>query len=125
MSDQLDDLARELIQNSVWAAAPVDVEPEVRLSSWRVYAVRGQRHFVGYNLILREGRVSSAIQFFDPKTRRGVTRSGRVYELVGSSGWDPDADWVFGVWLQAQGLSRKDAVEVPPEEFLGSDANQG
>lgn len=119
MSDKIDDLAREMIRNSVWAAAPVEEEPEVRLSKWQVYAVGGGRHFVGYNTTLGEGRVSSVIQSFDRQTRRGVTASGRVYELVGPPGHDPDAEWVFRTWLRIQGLSRNDAVPVPPEEFLG------
>lgn len=109
---------REMITNSVWETAPVEDEPEVRLARWQVYAVGEGRHFVGYNLSWQEGRVSTAIQTFDPATRRGTTASGRVYELVGPPGPDSDGEWVFSLWLKGQGLSRDDAVPVPPSEFL-------
>lgn len=115
---KLQKLAREMIRKSVWPVASVDEEPEVRLTRWQVYAVGAERHFVGYNQSLGEGRVSTAIQAFDPETRRGVTASGRVYELVGPPGRDPDGEWVFGIWLKAQRLSRDDVALVPPEEFL-------
>jgi hypothetical protein len=111
-------LARQLILNSVWAVAPVEEEPELQLARWRVYAVGHGRHFVGYNVTHREGRVSTAITSFDPETRRGVTASGRVYELIGAPGYDSHGDYVFGIWLRRQGLTREDAVVVPVDEFL-------
>jgi hypothetical protein len=86
---------------NIWSATPVDEVPELRLRDWSVYECKGAgtRHFVGYNMTECEGRVSSAIQQFDPATRRGVTESGRVYELVGQPGHDADADYVWQRWL--------------------------
>ncbi len=54
---------------SIWAATPIDETPELELDRWRVFeSSAGERHFVGYNLTENEGRVSSAIQSFDPHT---------------------------------------------------------
>ena len=110
--------AREMIRASVWASASIRDEPEVKLIRWQVYALPGGRHFVGYNVGRREGRVSTAIRRFDSTTRRGITASGRVYELIGPPDRDADGEWVFGLWLMAQNLSAQDAVVLPPHEFL-------
>ena len=83
----------------IWATAPITREPEVRLSNWQIVEIdAGTWHFVGFNIRLREGRVSSAIVTFDPEARTGVTRSGRVYKLEGEPGTDPDADWTWAGW---------------------------
>lgn len=86
---------------NIWSATPVNEVPELRLCDWCVYECKGAktRHFVGYRLTEREGRVSSAIRQFDAATRRGVTESGRVYELVGRPGHDADAAYVWRRWL--------------------------
>lgn len=92
----------ELTIGAIWGVAPVAEEPEIRLYNWSIRAVLPERtrHFVGWNRASREGRVSSAIVTFDPATRRGVTERGRVYELVGPPGTHPDAEYVWGRWLQ-------------------------
>lgn len=82
----------------LYVPLPVYVDPEIRLASWRVYALpNGDHHFVGWNLD-GEGRVSSKIVSFDPTTRIGITRSGRAYELVGDPGNDSDALYTWGAW---------------------------
>jgi len=87
------------ISGGIWKTSPVSETPELELSSWRVMQTEtGERHFVGYNLTEGEGRVSSAIQTFDKDTMRGVTRTGRVYQLVGSPGFNSDAMYVWGRW---------------------------
>lgn len=87
----------------VWATASVENVPEIRLASWRVFESNlGERHLVGYNLTLREGRVTSQVTSFDAKQKRAVTESGRVYELVGQAGWNSDADYVWNVWKSHQ-----------------------
>jgi hypothetical protein len=70
----------------------------------------GDRHLVGYNLTEMEGRVSSPIAEFDPKSQRAVTSSGRTYQLVGPSGHNADADYVWRQWKRIQG--RDDYVDV-------------
>lgn len=82
--------------------------------------MQGGYHLVGWNLTDREGRVSTAIQTYDPETHRGRTASGRVYELVGPPGGDPDGECVLGQWLRAQGLDAADAVPVDLDDVLGT-----
>jgi hypothetical protein len=53
-----------------------------------------------------EGRVSKAIESLDLVARTGVTRSGRLYELIGEPGSDPDADYVWAMWARANGVTR-------------------
>lgn len=85
----------------IWRVASIQQEPEVVLSSWRIMETpEGTRHFVGYNENWREGRVSSAIQEFDPVARVGRTRSGRIYQLHGASGYNSDADYVWAQWCR-------------------------
>jgi hypothetical protein len=71
------------------------------------------RHFVGYNLTEREGRTSSSIVEFDPMTKRGVTESGRVYELVGSAGHNSDGIYTFNRWCEINGIT--EIVDVTEE----------
>ncbi len=52
---------------------------------------RGEIHFIGYAVDNHEGRVSTAIESLDLAARTGVTHSGRLYELIGEPGRDPDA----------------------------------
>lgn len=98
----------ELIeQTSIWKPASIIQEPETRLTQWRVFRVEANEknpatiHFVGYAGY--EGRVCSAVQEFDKNTMRGITKSGRIYELCGSSGYNSDAMYVWGRWLTIYG----------------------
>lgn len=88
----------------VWSTTSVEDVPELQLRDWRVYeSPEGDRHLVGYNITESEGRVSSAISEFDAQSQRAVTSSGRVYELVGPSGHNADADYVWKRWMGIQG----------------------
>jgi hypothetical protein len=91
---------------SIWSATPIDQTPEIELRDWQIYEVSSDeemtnatRHFVGYNITEGEGRASSSIQFFDPVRRIGITRSGRVYKLVGEPGHNSDANYVWSRWM--------------------------
>ena len=93
---------------SVWKPFSVQQEPETRLTQWRVMEVIADFnnfsptiHLVGYAGY--EGRVCSAIQTYDPKSKRAVTSSGRVYELVGYSGYNGDAMYTWGRWFDNLG----------------------
>lgn len=87
------------IMGGIWATTPVDEVPEIVLRQWRVMELKdGDRHFVGYNVTEGEGRVSSKIVTYDPVTKRGVTQSGRVYQLDGSPGYNGDAIYVWNKW---------------------------
>jgi hypothetical protein len=89
---------------SIWSTKSIDEAPEVILEQWNIFEVKSPywegytRHFVGYNISDNEGRVSSAIQNFDPTSMQGITRSGRVYKLVGDPGWHKDAEYVWCRW---------------------------
>jgi hypothetical protein len=88
--------------NSVWKPFSVADEPRTKLTNWRVYSVKlteevSTIHFVGYAGY--EGRVSSAIQEYDVTTKCGRSSSGRIYELSGTSGYNYDAQYVWGRWL--------------------------
>lgn len=104
---------------NVWAAAPVSIIPEKWLDSWSIikvikvaaYPEEFGFHFVGRNAEECNGAVSSKIEQFDPVTMTGVTRSGRVYRLMGLPGFDPDASYVLGHWLkrcQAEAVDAND-----------------
>lgn len=110
----------EGVIGGVWVPRSVSDEPNLRLTDWSVFEVlmRGSpkrtRHFAGTSISGREGRVSSAVESFDPATRRGVTSSGRVYELVGSgTGLGSDADYVWNRWKSI--CQAQDVVDVTAE----------
>ncbi len=84
---------------AIWICAPVTVEPDVTLEDWRIYETcNTTRHFVGVRVGRRTGRVSSAIVQFDRARLIGVTRSGRIYQLKGSPGFNEDAQYVWEKW---------------------------
>ena len=103
----------------LWACAPVEDQPELVLSGWRVFEVLRRdstertRHFAGYSETDNAGRVSSAIMQFDPATMRGVTSSGRVYGLRGKPGLGSDAEYTWNAWKRFGGV--RDAVDVTAE----------
>lgn len=81
---------------TIWKSGSVGDMPEVPLLHWSIRETdSGSRHFVGYNALLREGRVSTAIISFDARTRIGLTQSGRRYLLEGPAGIDSDAEYVW------------------------------
>lgn len=89
----------ELVQG-VWQVAPVAAQSHVVLVRWQVMQLpSGERMFVGYAANIGEGRTSSAVVTFDVVALRGVTKSGRVYELEGPPGYDEDALHVWLAWL--------------------------
>ena len=102
--------------SSIWKPADVTQEPHVLLHCWQVYVVKGGTpavpgdtvHFTGYTG--REGRVSSPVLQYDAKTHRGVTASGRIYELNGSPGYHSDVQYVWNRWLGI--MSHPDAENV-------------
>ena len=108
MTTDFEKLMDHLESISIWRPADVTQEPYTTLTQWRIYRVKGDFHgtgdtihFVGYAAY--EGRVSSAVQSFDVKTRKGVTQSGRIYQLLGDSGFNRDAMYVWDRWLCRNG----------------------
>jgi hypothetical protein len=96
---------------SIWPIASISECPEITLLQWQIFEVQlpkkpnKTRHFVGYSVGGHAGQVSSPIQKFDPKTMRGVTESGRVYQLQGSPGWDANADYTWRRWKSIWGIT--------------------
>jgi len=91
----------------IWLIGSIEAEPFTRLVDWRVFHCQlpgldgaTTTHLVGYSPRNREGRVSSPIKTFDPSKRLVKTRSGRVYELLGSPGSCGDADHTWAAWLR-------------------------
>ena len=89
----------------IWEVSSIDIEPETKLTWWsiREVALVGEpgmtRHFVGEVAQWHpEGRVSSPIVEFDPVKMRGITRSGRVYQLIGPTGSTKESDYVWAWW---------------------------
>ncbi|MDR6496400.1 hypothetical protein J2797_006327 [Paraburkholderia terricola] len=88
---------------------PVELQPMVFLSRWQVMETdEGFRYFIGRNMETMSGRASTCIVKFDPKTRRGVTGTGRIYELVGKSGVDTAANYLWAVTCAQAGTSSTD-----------------
>ncbi|BEU25575.1 hypothetical protein [Paraburkholderia sp. 22B1P] len=80
----------------------IDEMPVVPLACWSIRQTEtGSRHFVGYNMLHCNGRVSTAITSFDADTRTAVTASGRRYRLEGRAGADKDAEYVWGIAVRA------------------------
>jgi len=69
---------------------------------------KGLRYFIGHNMETRNGRASTLIVSFDPETRRGVTQSGRIYELVAESGIDVNANFLWDAICAQSGESSRD-----------------
>jgi hypothetical protein len=86
---------------NVWATVPVSDQPELTLVNWQVLQLPdGDRHFVGYVVENREGRVSSPIVKFDPASLRGITKTRRVYQLRGLPDVDSDGEYVWRAWIR-------------------------
>ena len=107
------------IQVGVWKCKPVSERPEIILTDWHVFEVQlpsrtqSTRHFAGQNISDCEGRASSAIVTFDPETGRGMTESGRVYELRGSTGFTGDGEYTWNRWKSINSVT--DVVDVTAE----------
>lgn len=102
---------------NVWTTAPIADLPQLTLHGWSVFEVqlpseagRWTRHFVGFASETHHGQVSSAVETFDPATRSGVTRSGRVYRLEGHPGSDPDVAYVWLAWKAVSGVTAEREV---------------
>lgn len=70
----------------------------VKLSSWNIFinTTTDTEHFLGYDHLIALGRLSTAIQSYDPKTGIGVTESGSRYQTIGPAGQPhPDAIYVL------------------------------
>ena len=79
----------------------------VWLENWSIReSADDANHFVGYSLETYTGCVSTKIIHLDRATRTANTLSGRIYQLVGPSGYDADAEYVFNTVSKDIGHSK-------------------
>jgi len=101
---------------AIWTTRPVDEIPELELIDWDVRELPdGDRHFVGWNITEREGRVSSKIVTFDPHNMTGVTNSGRIYKLLRKPGYNSDAEYVWRSWCRINNVDPATVKSVAQE----------
>jgi hypothetical protein len=87
----------------LWHVPAVDAQAEVTLIRWRVIEVpQGERFLVGYCVERGEGRVSTSLLGVDVSQMVCNTASGRVYQLEGEPGVDPDGDFVWRAAMRAR-----------------------
>lgn len=97
----------------IYRIAPVQDEPEETLMFWSVREARfsdpddSSHHLVGYLPRRGHGRVTSAIKAFDRTAMCITTSSGRVYYLEGQPGINPDAEYVWNIWKEANGVQEE------------------
>jgi hypothetical protein len=95
---------------SYFRPSGVSETPHIEIIRWKIYKVTSELwkeqtiHLCGYNLTEGHGRVSSAIVQVLPKDRIVITESDREYKLVGDTGFDPDAAYIWGLWCLRNGI---------------------
>lgn len=117
---------------SVWLPPTAEEQPEVALVCWGAFEVLVPElgaptiHVVGLRGAAGEGRVSSPVAKVDAATRSVVTSTGRRYRLVGATGMQGDALYVWQRWVRnwsAEVLS--DAAPALLESFASEEAPDG
>lgn len=100
----------------VWNVAGISAEPKMSLSDWQIFETQhGSRHFVGCDMRDGTGRVSTAIQEFDLPVLRGITSSGRVYQLVGPRRCSDNGRYIWEHWCRVNNIASYTEVTT---EFL-------
>lgn len=114
----------------IWPIASVDDRPQILLSTWRLYEISAAwsavptRHLVGWADEAAHAQVSSAVEQIDPAQRGCVTRSGRLYRLIGAPGSTVETAFVWDTWKVVNGV--KGEREVTDDLFRAFDgANNG
>jgi hypothetical protein len=102
----------------VFLPPTVAERPNERLRSWAVFEVlvpglgERTRHVAG-DVADGSGRVSSPLVAIDDTNRSVVTRSGRVYRLIGRPGLGLEGEYVWRNWLS--GTEARDITDVTAE----------
>lgn len=99
----LEEIMAEAIKSSVWKVAPVEGEPQIHLTDWSIKHTNDGDYFVGTHNYA--GRVSTRIVTFDEEAQKGVTTSGRVYQLYGAPGYSSDGEYTWGVYKRINSLT--------------------
>jgi hypothetical protein len=104
------------LDETVHPVRPPEEVPVVWLSTWQVFELpSGSRHAWGRDEAAGEGRVSSLLSEFRPRTASLRSISGRWYRLVGPPRVDLDGEYVWQMWLSLQRLKLADAKPVTNE----------
>lgn len=99
---------------SVKSGRAASKRPRVWLVRWHVMRTNlGTRHFVGHSVEDDRAYVSTPIVRYDVARRTGVTSNGRPYTLVGPSGYDEEAEFVWCHYVRLWGVT--DVVDVSDE----------
>jgi len=94
-----DDLLSAMLFEKIWVA----VEPHTNIENWSIHKMafptlpKVSLHLVG-DSSKTNGRVTSEIKQFNPLKRQIITRSGRVYTLVGSAGTSENSQYILNLW---------------------------
>lgn len=89
-----------------WLPPATAEQPNVVLTNWSAFEVLIPRlgkptlHVAGRAVDEGSGRVSSPVVTIDERQRRVVTRSGRVYGLIGDPCDHPDVAYLVQAWLE-------------------------
>jgi hypothetical protein len=92
------------LATGIHKATSIEDQPSVQLVNWTIKRTTNGSFFVG-DAIGAAGRVSTDIVEFDETTKRGRTRSGRVYELVGNEGHSSNGEYVWSYYKQVNNLT--------------------
>lgn len=110
-----------------WELDSITAPPTRTLERWRVMEIPfdgpGKAwtcHFVGFKLEGCVGQVSTPVHKFDPITRRGLTRSGRIYELRGDSGFNGDASAIWAGFKHANQIEDERDISQDFERLLAT-----
>jgi len=89
----------------LWAVPSVVDDPCISLTGWTIVETdRGKYHLVGNSVATGLGRVSSAIERYDPVLVQFVTSSGRVYRVANKGLVSSDAWYAWEAWASFNGV---------------------
>lgn len=108
----------------VWKVAPITQEPSIQLDNWEIKHMKEGDFFMGRNIQEGTGRVSTKVVMFDSETKKGVTASGRIYQLVGEPGYSSDAEYVWNYYKRINGLTELDEEIDDSEGINDSEFNK-
>jgi hypothetical protein len=105
-----------LLHPVLHSVPPPSEIPVIWLSTWQIFELpSGARHAWGRNNASGEGRVSSLLSHFRPKSASLRSASGRRYKLVGPPGRDTDGEYLWQLWLSVRRLKQADVTSVTDE----------
>lgn len=106
----------------LWKPRNVENEPRTVMYNWIIFREPNGHHVAGD--VFGEGRVSSAIQIFDPEKKMVITRSGRLYDISSdSNNISNDAWYVLDGWLRLNSLTRDD-IEFVTDRYVEEMKNE-